>query len=653
MKLKAILFIAITSLLVMGNTYAATSSLDELRTRYNKWQSTYQSLTDTEQQKLLDSLKNYPLYPYAQYQYMNANIARLTVKDVNNFVQSNRDFPLSNTLMQNYIEQLTKQQQWNEIKKLDIDKSIASHCRYQYALLKLDEKKLALEPIKDIWLSAEDLPSACNPIFQEWSNSGEKTANLLLLRIELVLKKNNIKLARHLTEQLPDSYKTLKSNLLVLYSNPNSLPEFAKKISPTAFSQNIVNISFARFASQDPDKAKGLIPAIVKQQKLNVSDENAMYRTIANNYFKDSATDKQIEWRKKFIAKDRNTIQIEREIRLALKNNKLKDVAYWLNLLSPQDKLKDEWQYWQAMTLIDNNKPKEANNILNNLQKSRGFYAMYSAQKLKKPFNYDFNYSIIDGITSSEKESSILNKQYNNDPVIKRIDELRYWNKLPEATREWRYYLYSNINNKKYAELARYSYNKGWAEHSVQATIAGKLWDNWLERFPVIYQNIFTKSLVTKAIPLSYSLAITRQESALDATVQSPAGARGLMQLMPATAKDSAKKIGNLTYNSTEQLYDPAINIELGTYYLDYVYKLFNNNRILASAAYNAGPNRVTRWLKESNGQLDVVAFIESIPFTETRNYVKSVLVYDYIYELMLNHKPNSILRDNEVKYKY
>lgn len=652
MKLKAILFTAISSLFVMSNTYAANPSLDELRTRFNKWQSSYQSLTNIEQQKLLDSLKDYPLYPYVQYQYMNANMATLTVKDVNNFVKNNSDFPLASSLMQNYIAQLNKQQQWDEVKKLDIDKSIASRCSYQYALLKLGEKKLAFEPIKSIWLSADDLPSACNPIFDQWSNSGEKTANLILLRIELVLKKNNIKLARHLTEQLPDSYKTLKSNLLALYSNPNTLPEFAKKISPTSFSQNIINLSFARFASQDPDKAKGLIPTIVKQQKLSANDENTMYRTIANNYFKDSATDKQIEWRRNFIAKDRNTLQIEREIRLSLKNNKLKDVAYWLNLLSPQDKLKDEWQYWQAMTLINNNKVKEANDILNNLQKSRGFYAMYSAQQLKKPFNYNFNYSIIDGI-SSEKVSTILNKQYDNDPIIKRIEELRYWHMLPEATREWRNYLYSNINNKKYPELARYSYNKGWAEHSVQATIAGKLWDNWLERFPVIYQDIFTKSLATKAIPLSYSLAIARQESALDATVQSPAGARGLMQLMPATAKDSAKKVGNLAYNSADQLYDPAINIELGTYYLDYVYKLFDNNRILASAAYNAGLNRVTRWLKESNGQLDAAAFIESIPFTETRNYVKSVLVYDYIYELMLNNKPNAVLRDNEVKYKY
>ncbi|WP_392563239.1 murein transglycosylase [Orbus wheelerorum] len=653
MKLKTILLVVISYFIITINANAENVSIDELRTRFNHWQTTYQSLTDGEQKKSLDSLKSYPLYPYAQYQYITAHLNTATTKEINEFVTQNNDFPLASTLMQSYLELLTKEQKWNEINALDIDDSIASKCRYQYAVLKLGKKSAALEPIKNIWLSPDDQPSACDAIFDEWGKAGQKTANIILLRIELVLKKNNIKLARHLTEQLPDSYKTLKKNLLALFANAKTLTEFAKNIAPSSFSKKIVNLSFARFANIDADKAKILIPTIVKQQKLSKNDENAMFRTIANNYFKDSATDKQLKWRKQFIAQDRNTTQIEREIRQALKTNNLDDVAYWLNLLSTEDKQKDEWQYWQAIVLLNKNNQKEANEIFNRLIKSRGFYAMYSAQKLKQPFNYDFNYTIIDGMTSAPNESKILDDKYKDDAVIKRIDELRFWNMLPEAIKEWRNYLYSNTSNKQYAELARYAYSKGWAEHSVQATIAGKLWDNWLERFPIIYQDFFKSSLEQKVIPLSYSLAISRQESALDATVQSPVGARGLMQLMPSTAKDSAKKIANLSYYSADQLYDPETNIQIGTYFLDYVYQLFGNNRILASAAYNAGPNRVNRWLKESNGQLDAVAFIESIPFTETRNYVKTVLVYDYIYDLMLNNQPDMILHNNEVNYKY
>lgn len=652
MKFKAILFGFVCYFFVV-TSYAKTPSLDELRSRFGQWQTTYQSLSDAEQKKLLDSLKDYPLYPYAQYQYLKAHLDTIAPTEMNQFVAQNGDFPLTTGLMQDYLDALGKRNAWRSIVALNIDNSITSRCRYQYALLQLGNKEAAFKPIKNIWLSGDDLPSACDAIFEEWSKTSEKIANLILLRIELVLKKNNVKLARYLTDQLPDNYKTLKKNLSTLLDKPKSLPDFAKNISPSSFSQKMVNLSFARFASIDADTAKAIIPTLVKQQKLSKDDENAMLRVIANNYFKDSATDQQVKWRQQFIAQDRSTSLVEREIRLALRTNSLDDVAYWLNVLSKQDSQKDEWQYVKAMILKNQKQQQQANDILSALAKGRGFYAMYSAQLLNQPYHYDLNYVVVTGTTSPQKELAQLKQKYQNDTVIKRIDELRYWQMLADATREWRNYLYSDISHKNYAELARYTHQIGWGEHSIQATIAGKLWDNWIERFPIVYQDLFNQSLSEKSIPLSYALAIARQESALDATVQSPAGARGLMQLMPATAKDSAKKVPDLNYQSANQLYDPKVNIQLGTYYLDYVYQLFDNNRILASAAYNAGPNRVNRWLQETDGKLDAVTFIETIPFTETRNYVKSVLVYDYIYQLMLKNKPNTILHDNEIERKY
>ncbi|WP_392558613.1 murein transglycosylase [Orbus mooreae] len=652
MKFKTVL-LGFICYFLSTTSYATNLVLDKLRTRFDNWQNTYLSLTDSEQKQLLDELKEYPLYPYAQYQYFMAHIDTATPKEINQFVTQNRDFSLATPLIQNYLQEQTKRKQWSNILALEIDSSIASQCRYQYALFQQGQKEAALKPIKDIWLSGNDLSSACDPIFAEWSKSSDKTANTILQRIELSLQKNNIRLASYLTAQLPDNYKTIKKNLIALYNNPKTLPDFAKNISPSAFSKKVVTLSFARFANADADKAKAQIPALVKEQKLSKSDEEAMYRIIASNYFKDSATDEQVQWREQFIAQDRSTSLVERQIRLALKTANIDSLAYWLNLLSKEDSLKDEWQYWRAVVLLNDKHEQEANKILNSLINSRGFYAMYSAQKLNKPYQFNFDYPVIISEKSPQKELSLLQKKYENDKVIQRIAELHFWQMRSEATKEWRNYLYTDTANKQYAELARYTYNMGWGEHSIQATIAGKLWDNWLERFPIVYPDVFKESLTEKAIPLSYTLAITRQESALDATVQSPAGARGLMQLMPGTAKDSAKKIANFNYTSADQLYDPTVNIALGTYYLNYAYQTFDNNRILSSAAYNAGPNRVNRWLQDTSGKLDAVAFIESIPFTETRNYVKSVLVYDYIYAEILGNKPKAILHDNEINYKY
>ncbi|MGL4984429.1 MAG: transglycosylase SLT domain-containing protein, partial [Plesiomonas sp.] len=100
------------------------------------------------------------------------------------------------------------------------------------------------------------------------------------------------------------------------------------------------------------------------------------------------------------------------------------------------------------------------------------------------------------------------------------------------------------------------------------------------------------------------------------------------------------------------QLFQPQTNIQLGTAYLEEVYQQFGRNRILATAAYNAGPSRVNRWLNNANGQLDALAFIESIPFNETRGYVKNVLAYDVFYRYqMKNQLP--VLTAAELSQRY
>ncbi|RLA49545.1 MAG: lytic transglycosylase, partial [Gammaproteobacteria bacterium] len=127
-----------------------------------------------------------------------------------------------------------------------------------------------------------------------------------------------------------------------------------------------------------------------------------------------------------------------------------------------------------------------------------------------------------------------------------------------------------------------------------------------------------------------------RQESAFRPLVTSPAGARGLMQLMPATAKEVARK-HRIPYKNSQQLFDPDLNIRLGSQYYADVLQRFGGNRILTTAAYNAGPHRVSRWRKKSAGKLPFDAWVETIPFKETRQYVQNVLSFAVIYSILLD----------------
>ncbi len=145
------------------------------------------------------------------------------------------------------------------------------------------------------------------------------------------------------------------------------------------------------------------------------------------------------------------------------------------------------------------------------------------------------------------------------------------------------------------------------------------------------------------AVPTEFALAIARQESEFDPGAQSPAGARGLMQLMPGTA-EAMSRVAGVDYDPGRLTRDPLYNARLGTTYLAEMLEAFDGSYILAAAAYNAGPGRVRRWLEEHGDprepDVDVVNWIESIPYGETRNYVMRVLEALHVYRARLAGQP-------------
>ena len=633
---------------LLANMVLADESQNDLRQNYKKWQNTYQSLSFDEQQALLKQLKNYPLYPYAAVQFFQNNIKKVSPQSVSEFVKKYDDFPLTSSLTQAYLNELSNRQDWDAIVSFPKDNSITANCQYQYAKLQKNDDKSVLDNVESIWLTGKELPSACDPLLDAWSKSGKLTSDLILLRVELVLENNNVKLARYLTNLLDDNYKTTKNHLLAVFDNPRKLKEFSKNIKTSSFTKKIVLASYPRLIKADKNFASTLLPQLIKQQNLTNEEQNRLKSRLANSYFSDSVTTEQSKWRDNYLTKSHDTALVEKRIRMAIDANNDKDIEHWIKQLTPEDQLKEEWQYWHARVLLNSKKTNEAKNILKTLTNKRGFYGMVSAQTLNQPYS-------INNLSKKmpTAEISSLKTKYDQQPFVIRIKELRFQGMLAESKQEWCYILKKQAQDNEYLDLAKYAYHNGWGDLSIQATISGKLWDNWTERLPIMYQKLYNEALKDKAIPLSYALAITRQESAFDTTIQSPVGASGLMQLMPATAKETAKKVTNISYNSPNQLFEPATNVYLGTYFLNSVYLQNDNNRILSSAAYNAGPNRVKKWLNNSNGKLDAVAFIESIPFNETRNYVKSVLVYDYIYQHILGNKNPHILTTNEFNRQY
>lgn len=616
-------------------------SLDAQRQRYLQIRQAWDANQTEIVQQLMPTLQSYPLYPYLEYRQLMQDLSTTSVLQINQFLRKNPTLPPANSLSSRFVNELARREDWRTLLTFSPQepKPVAARCNYYYAKWATGDQQAAWNGADSIWLSGKSLPAACDKLFSAWQMAGKQTPLKTLARMKLALKESNSNLVNYLYRQLPADYQTLGNGVVRLQNDPTSVESFARSVAPTDFTRSVILIAFARSVRQDGENARAMIPTIVRLQKMNGNERQELEETVAWRLLGSDATFEQVKWRDQVILRSNSEALLERRVRMALGLGDRQGLKTWLARLPEASRNKDEWRYWRANVLIDEGKRSEGEVILRTLINERGFYPMVAAQKL------NVSYPVV--VAVAAKSHAVL----VNSPEIIRVRELMYWGMDNLARSEWKSYVASRSRPEQEA-LARYAFERKWADLSVQATIVGKLWDHLEERFPLAWAQEFQRATEDKGITESYAMAIARQESAWDPKAQSPVGAAGLMQVMPRTAQHTVQLYGIPGYSNSSQLFDPKLNITIGTRYLESVYQQFGRNRILSSAAYNAGPSRVNTWLSNSDGRVDAVAFVESIPFSETRSYVKNVLAFDVFYRHFL-HRPAKVLTDAEWQRRY
>jgi len=628
-------------LLTVSNAVHA-DSLDEQRSRYSQIRQAWDNHQMDVVDQLMPTLKDYPLYPYLEYRQLTDDLMNESAVSVTQFVQANPTLPSARTLKNRFVNELARREDWRGLLAFSPDKpgTTEAQCNYYYAKYNVGQTQDAWDGAKTLWLTGKSQPNACDPLFSAWRASGTQDPLAYLERIRLAMQAGNTRLVISLANQMPTDYQTISAAVISLANNPNSVLSFAQSTGATDFTRKMAAVAFTSVARQDVENARLLIPQLVQAQKLNESQTQDLRDIVAWRLMGNDVTAEQAQWRDDAIMRSESTSLVERRVRMAIGNGDRRGLNTWLSRLPMEAKDKDEWRYWQADLLMDRGREQEAKDILHSLMQQRGFYPMVAAQRLGE------DYAI-----RVEKPEGTVAPLLVNGPEMARVRELMYWNLDNTARGEWAN-LVSSRTRTEQGQLAKYAFDQDWWDLSVQATISGKLWDNLKERFPLAYKDLFVRYTGDKDISKSYAMAIARQESAWNPKVRSPVGATGLMQIMPGTATHTVKMFSIPGYNSASQLLDPETNINIGTSYLQYVYQQFGNNRIYASAAYNAGPGRVRTWQGNSAGRINAAAFVESIPFSETRGYVKNVLAYDAYYRYFMGDKPQ-ILTDDEWKQRY
>jgi soluble lytic murein transglycosylase len=282
-----------------------------------------------------------------------------------------------------------------------------------------------------------------------------------------------------------------------------------------------------------------------------------------------------------------------------------------------------QWQYWYARALIAMGDEEQGALKLKEVAQKRHYYGFLAATHSNIPVTLQ-NTPL--EIKQSEKKPLL------NYPSAQRAFEFYALGRYAKARREWRYWL-SQLNDRQKLIAAKVANENGWVDRAIFTLAKVGYLDDVNLRFPKAFDKKITQYASKRKINPAWAFAIARRESSFMPDARSSAGAKGLMQIMPATAKELKGSPVDTWY-----LYNAENNIELGTKYLRELLDKNKGNQVLATASYNAGPHRIRKWLKYGkNMPADV--WIETIPFKETRNYVKSVLAYQEIYQ----HKPGQV----------
>ncbi len=614
-----------------GHSYEVNKERDliEQRKAYKNAISLLKSSQFANFSKEKEKLKGYVLYPYLDFNEKIYRISRYKEKQIIKFLEDYRDTPLGQPLLSHWLPVLAKRGHWTvflrNYERL-INPSKELECLHSYALYKRESKNAGLEKASRLWTVGFSQPQECDRIFHLLSAAGGITSEMAWSRLSLSIKANENSLSKYLLRYIEKNQTNSAANFRLVHSNPAVLKKVKRFSADSPENKEIVLHGIARLSRREPVKALNLLNKYSKQLSFEASELNKTYEKIGMSLCRKQKAQSLLD---SLPIKLRDHPKLlEARIRHSLKVKDWSNVLVLINLFSEEKKNLEQWKYWNARVLSLSEDPADrgvARDIFSNLSRSRSFYGFLASDIMDTDYNYNHkthNVSYDETISLEENKS------------IKRALELFALGYLGQARQEW-YLAASKLKKRERLIAANLALRWGWHKASIQTMIQSKSWDSLSERFPVAHKDIFTRHARQLDIPISWSLAVARQESAFMPDARSSAGARGLMQLMPSTARIIARTEG-IKYSSRSKLLDVDFNIRLGSHYLSWMLVRYNNNRILASAAYNAGPGNVDKWLDKD---LALDAWIETIPFKETRNYVKNVLAYSAIYNYLLDQE--------------
>lgn len=602
-----------------------TSARKAERLYYNEAQKSLDKKQMARYQQILPSLKNYPLLPYLEYQELGERLMGLPKKEVEQFFAHYPNSYVAERLRHRWLRTLAIKELWTDYLRFYdanlTDPELA--CLNLRARLATGDKS-ALNDVAPLWNIDKQQSKSCDPLFAEWKKAGFLTPQLLWSRHLKAVKADEISLAANIVLDMAPAqqkYAVLYENVA---QNPRLIlqPEYFTTQVPEARASILFGIE--KYAQTDAIAANTLWKTYLNRGGFTEDEKMQMNYTIARQMLRQD----QGKMADQLVSSTPNLSHpdlLEPLIREALHQQDWEKSYRWILRLPTESRKSERWSYWEARVMeqlhIVETEGKKPRDLYIKVASTRGFYGFLASDKL------GIDYSLVDKPLTISKE---LMTKVEFNPGIQRAREFYLLGDFASANREWTYTTHHFPTTEEMVAAGRIADRWGWYNQAIQTMQDSDYMDDLSVRFPIpFHENVKAAARQTSVDP-HFILAITKQESAFSTDAKSPVGAMGLMQLMPTTAKTTAKKAGMVF--KQQDLLQADKNIVLGSHYLDELLSAFSGNRILAAAAYNAGPSKVKQWLNKDDNKLPYDVWIETIPYKETRLYVENILAFAVIY---------------------
>jgi soluble lytic murein transglycosylase len=598
--------------------------VDRQREQFLAAEAALRSGDRPEFRRIRQTLSDYPLSGYLDYRDLQGRLGSAPAREVDAFLRRYAEQPIATRLRSSWLRTLGKRKDWDNYLAFYVPQSsISLQCYHIRARLQNGEREPALQDALALWLVGHSQPDTCDPAFDQLYATGMIDSALIWERIRLAFSEQKSSLAGYLAKRLSAADRTWVQRWEQAHRQPTAAINQPWAAHDTPLVRDILVHAVQRLARHKPDQAWKHWQTLSATHAFSDAQQGEVLARIALNGAVNGEPG-AADWLARVPPTATDAGIRQWRVRVALLAGDWKRVLHWLDLLTPEERQEDNWRYWRARALAAGGAAGDAFTEYAQLSGERSYFGFLAADQLHRP------YAMNDARTEADADELSAIEQL---PGVRRAHELYLLGNRLDARREW-FYATEDMPAERLRLAALLANRWGWHDRAILSASQANYWSDLALRFPLPHrESIFTNARRYDLDP-ALIYGVIRQESIFMEDAVSAVGALGLMQLMPATGKQTAREL-NIQYGGNQALLQSERNIQLGSAYLNSLMIRYNGSPVLAAAAYNAGPSRVTRWLPE-DADMDATLWTERIPFKETRTYVRRVLTYATIFDWRL-----------------